>query len=188
MNLKDFIITIPNVLPADEYYELLDYCEETSDFQRQEKSPPHGEINTGDQYGMRYDIKLDSGRIHDLVRKAFIFGMNEAVPHYDYFLPPNFFHTTSGYWLLKYKEGDFLTCHNDFQAEAGSITMSFNINDDYEGGELAFWKDYAIPTQKNCVHVFPSSFLYPHEVYPITRGIRYSAITWFGYEQGSRNI
>ena len=62
MNLKDFIITVPNVLPADEYYELLDYCEETSDFQRQEKSPPHGEINTGDQYGMRYDIKLDSGR------------------------------------------------------------------------------------------------------------------------------
>ena len=152
----------------------------TSDFQRQEKSPPHGEINTGDQYGMRYDIKLDEGRIHDLVRKAFIFGMNEAVPQYDYFLPPNFFHTTSGYWLLKYQEGDFLTCHNDFQAEAGSITMSFNINDDYEGGEFSFFnRELKFKPKRGSVLMFPSNFMYPHEIIPVTQGVRYSIITWF---------
>lgn len=187
MNLKDFIFTIPNVLPADEYYELLDYCEETNDFIRTEKPCPEEEINTIRQNGKRYTIELHSGRIHDLVRKAFIYGLNESLPKYDYMLP-NIFHTVSGYWLLKYDEGDYLTCHNDFDAEAGSLTMSFNINDDYDGGELVFWKNYSIPTQKNCVHVFPSCFLYPHEVTKVTKGSRYAAITWFGKEHGARSI
>lgn len=188
MNLKDYIITIPNVLPADEYYEILDYCEGTTDFQRQEKSPPNGEVNTGDQYGKRFDIKLDFGRIHDLIRKSFLFGLKESLPHYDYLIPPNFYRVTSGYWLLKYIEGDFLSCHTDFQAESGSLTMSYCINDNYEGGELVFWKNYKIPNQKNCLHIFPSCFLYPHEVLPITKGIRYSAITWFGHERAARDI
>lgn len=195
-NLKDYIISIPNVLPADEYYELLDYCEETDDFQRQSVVPPNGlrpgKVNkygedTFHQRGERFDIKLENGRIHDLVRKAFLFGLNESLKQYDYLIP-KMYNFVSGYWLLKYSEGDFLTMHTDFQAEAGSITMSYNINDNYEGGELMFWGDYIIPNQKNTIHAFPSCFLYPHEVIPIKKGDRYSAITWFGYETGDRSI
>lgn len=186
VNLEDYIITIPNILSADEYYEVLDYCEDTQDFERREKSSE--KLDTLHQHGKRYDIRLDDGRIHDLIRKAFLIGLEESLPHYGYFIPPNFYQVTSGYWLLKYIEGDFLSCHSDFQAESGSLTMSYCINDDYEGGELLFWKNHKIPNQKNTVHVFPSCLLYPHEVLPISSGIRYSAITWFGNERASRNI
>lgn len=195
-NLKDYILTIPNILPADEYYELFDYCEETHDFQRQSVVPPNGlrpgkvskyGEDTFHQRGERYDIKLEQGRIHDLIRKAFIFGLDESLKQYDYLIPKKY-NLVSGYWLLKYSEGDFLTMHTDFQAEAGSITMTYNINDNYEGGELMFWGDYIIPNQKNTIHAFPSCFLYPHEIVPIKKGNRYAAITWFGYETGDRPI
>jgi len=181
LNLKDFIITIPNVLPADEYFEILDHCEQTSDFTRKEKH--NNDENTLNQNGSRYDIELTPGRIYDLIRKAFLFGLDEVYPYYDYLIPKEFYHYCSGYWLLKYIEGDYLSCHNDFDAESGSLTMSYLINDDYEGGELQFWKEYKIPNQKNSLHIFPSCLLYPHEVLPITNGIRYSAITWFGAQR-----
>mgnify|MGYP006266462571 CR=1 FL=1 len=184
-DLKSYILTIPNVLPADEYYEVLDYCESTNDFERREKS--YDIVDTFHQKGKRFDVNLESGRIHDLVRKAFIFGLNESLNYYNHLIP-KMYNMVSGYWLLKYVEGDFLTMHTDFQAEAGSITMTYNINDNYEGGELVFWDDYVLPNQKNTIHVFPSCFLYPHEIKPIKKGDRYAAITWFGYERGDRKI
>jgi len=195
-NIKDYILTIPNVLPADEYYELLDFCESTHQFERQETVPPprlkprkvskYGE-DTLHQKGTRYDIRLEDGRYCDLIKKAFTFGLIESLKEYDYLIP-KMYTTVSGYWLLKYCKGDFLTMHTDFQAEAGSITMSYCINNDYEGGELVFWGDYVIPNQKNTIHAFPSCFLYPHEIKPVIRGERYAAITWFGYERGDLNF
>lgn len=186
MNLKDFIFTLDNVLSADEYYEILDYCEETNDFNRSEVS--YNTVDTLRQRGSRYDINLNQGRIHDLIRKSFLYGLNKILPKYSYFLPPDIYKKVSGYWLLKYGEGDFLSMHNDFQADAGSLTMTYNINDNYEGGDLVFWENYAVETKKNTLHIFPSCFLYPHEITPIIKGIRYSAITWFGYGKGSRDI
>jgi len=181
MNLEDHILTIENVLPADEYYELLDYCESTNDFERKVKDTPEDLVDTFHQRGQRYDIQLESGRIHEIVREAFLYGLRGAYDYYGYLLP-NIYRKVSGYWLLKYEEGDFLTCHSDFQAEAGSITMSYIINDDYEGGDMIFWKGYKMNNKRNSLHIFPSSFIFPHEVTPVTKGTRYSAITWFGHE------
>ena len=49
------------------------------------------------------------------------------------------------------------------------VTVSYTINDDYEGGEVVFWKNHTINKQANSVHVYPSNFLYPHEVNPVTK-------------------
>jgi hypothetical protein len=186
MNLSDFIFTIENVLSADEYYEVLDYCEETKDFNRTTIS--YEIEDTLRQRGERYDIYLKEGKIFQLIRKAFLYGLQESLSRYNHFLPKDIYTKVSGYWLLKYMEGDFLSLHNDFQADSGSITMTYNINEDYEGGDLIFWKNHKVETKKNTLHIFPSCFLYPHEITKVTRGIRYSAITWFGYDKGSRDI
>ena len=52
------------------------------------------------------------------------------------------------------------------------------LNDDYEGGNLVMFGDKKINTKKGDLIVFPSLFLFPHEIEPITKGIRYSYITW----------
>ena len=52
------------------------------------------------------------------------------------------------------------------------------LNDDYEGGNFVMFDDKKINTKEGDLIVFPSLFLFPHEVEQITKGIRYSYITW----------
>ena len=52
------------------------------------------------------------------------------------------------------------------------------LNDDYEGGKLVMFGDKKINTKEGDLIIFPSLFLFPHEVEPITKGIRYSYISW----------
>lgn len=87
----------------------------------------------------------------------------------------------SGYDLLKYKEGQFYTQHTDsFRDMPRAVSCSFILNDDYEGGEFAFFNREAVYKLKkgSCI-MFPSNFMYPHEIMPVTSGTRYSIITWF---------
>lgn len=89
--------------------------------------------------------------------------------------------TDSGYTLLRYKEGGFYKQHTDSAKLAlRSVSMSFNLNDDYEGGEFAFFdRELIFNLKKGSVIVFPSNFMYPHEIMPVTKGTRYSVVTWF---------
>ena len=52
------------------------------------------------------------------------------------------------------------------------------LNDDYEGGELIFWDDTEIELKGGSLLIFPSNFLYPHEVKPVKKGSRYSYVSW----------
>jgi len=87
----------------------------------------------------------------------------------------------SGYELLRYKEGQFYTEHTDFsKSRPRTVSCSFALNDDYEGGEWAFFnREKVIKVPKGAVVLFPSNFMYPHEIMPVTKGIRYSIVTWF---------
>ena len=58
------------------------------------------------------------------------------------------------------------------------------LNNDYEGGVLEF----SDPELKNIymsvkpevgkLIIWPSNFMYPHRVTPITKGIRFSIVAW----------
>ena len=87
----------------------------------------------------------------------------------------------SGYELLRYKEGQFYTQHTDsFKARPRAVSCSFILNDDYEGGEFAFFnRELKYKPKKGSCIMFPSNFMYPHEIMPVTSGTRYSIITWF---------
>ncbi len=87
----------------------------------------------------------------------------------------------SGYELLRYKEGQFYTQHTDsFKARPRAVSCSFALNDDYEGGEWGFFdREMVIKAPKGSAVLFPSNFMYPHEIMPVTKGTRYSIITWF---------
>ena len=52
------------------------------------------------------------------------------------------------------------------------------LNDDYEGGELVFWKNYSVKLKKGEVICFPSNFLYQHRVNPILSGVRDTFVCW----------
>lgn len=52
------------------------------------------------------------------------------------------------------------------------------LNDDYQGGEFIFFGDYEVKLKIGDIMIFPSSFMYPHEVKEVTEGNRYSFVSW----------
>jgi hypothetical protein len=52
------------------------------------------------------------------------------------------------------------------------------LNDDYEGGELVFWDDFVINKDIGKVVVFPSNFLYPHQITEVKNGTKYSCSSY----------
>jgi predicted 2-oxoglutarate/Fe(II)-dependent dioxygenase YbiX len=52
------------------------------------------------------------------------------------------------------------------------------LNNDYEGGEFIMFEKEEIKLNKGDLLIFPSIFLYPHKVEPVTKGTRYSFISW----------
>lgn len=87
----------------------------------------------------------------------------------------------SGYELLKYEVGQFYMQHTDsFKLRPRAVSCSFALNDNYEGGEFAFFdRELVYKLKKGSCIMFPSNFMYPHEIMPVTSGTRYSIITWF---------
>ena len=51
------------------------------------------------------------------------------------------------------------------------------LNDDYEGGQF-FVADKEYETKKGSAIIFPSNFMFPHEVKEVTSGERWSVVTW----------
>lgn len=52
------------------------------------------------------------------------------------------------------------------------------LNDSFEGGKLKFWKNYSLDLKLGDMIIWPSNFLYKHEVTPVEKGIRYSVVIW----------
>jgi hypothetical protein len=97
-------------------------------------------------------------------------------------LPINFSKFDIG--VLKYPINGKYEYHVDHaSAVPRSISMLLLCNNDYEGGELCFRNpdgsdEIMIEVNANKCIIWPSNFLYPHCVKPVTKGIKYSVICW----------
>jgi len=86
--------------------------------------------------------------------------------------------------ILKYKDSGFYTWHVDHFADVPrTMSCILLLNNDYEGGNLAFRnpdgsEELEIEVRANRMIIWPSTFLYPHTVKPITKGMRYSVVAW----------
>tara|TARA_R100001082_G_scaffold73489_1_gene42233 strand:- start:6608 stop:7159 length:552 start_codon:yes stop_codon:yes gene_type:complete len=84
----------------------------------------------------------------------------------------------------KYQEGGFMSEHADAihhshgqQYGFPEVSVLFFLNTNYGGGELVISNNIYKP-KKNSAIIFPANFMFPHYVKPITKGTRYSIITW----------
>ena len=73
--------------------------------------------------------------------------------------------------------------HNDFGAAVleRHLSISICLNNEYEGGEFVFdipEGHYKIPQNVGDAVIFPSNFMFPHQVNKITKGTRYALIGW----------
>jgi len=86
--------------------------------------------------------------------------------------------------LLKYSSGQKYEVHTDhYNTTPRHLSIIINLNDDYEGGDLIFTDQREkeikrLKLGKGSVVFFPSNFMYPHGIQPITKGTRYSIVAW----------
>jgi len=120
---------------------------------------------------------LQRRKIDDIVFN----NVRECIKNYNSMFKHSHVAEDTGYQLLRYKTGQFYTQHTDsFLLEPRLVTASIHLNDDYKGGEFAFFdRKLKYKLNKGDVLMFPSTFMYPHEVMPVTKGTRYSITTWF---------
>ena len=57
------------------------------------------------------------------------------------------------------------------------ISIVANLNEDYEGSEF-YCRERKIELKTGDILMFPSNFMYPHEVTETTKGVRYSFVSW----------
>ena len=86
--------------------------------------------------------------------------------------------------VLKYSVGGHYQFHTDHgPTTPRTLSAIYFVNDNYKGGELCFRTpkgEYFLEIEKiaNRLIIWPSNFLYPHMVKPVTEGERYSIVSW----------
>ena len=86
--------------------------------------------------------------------------------------------------LLKYNSGGKYNVHTDHYSNSPRhLSIIINLNEEYEGGDLIFTDQKKVEVKriklgKGSIVFFPSNFMYPHSIEPITKGVRYSIVSW----------
>ena len=92
----------------------------------------------------------------------------------------------SGIRWNKYDTGTKMELHCDhihdlFDGEVKGVpilSIVGSLNDNYSGGEFVMWENTPIEIPKGAILIFPSNFLYPHQVNEVKSGIRYTYVSW----------
>ena len=90
----------------------------------------------------------------------------------------------SGFRVNRYSSGGFMSEHTDNihhshgqQYGFPQVSALLFLNDNYKGGEfIVAGNEYE--TKIGSGIIFPSNFMFPHEVKKITHGERWSIVTW----------
>jgi predicted 2-oxoglutarate/Fe(II)-dependent dioxygenase YbiX len=183
MNLKDYIYVVSNALSNKLCDELINEYEKSEDWVQTEiASGLDKSIRNCQAIGISWPVIMEKNLNvrKDLDGKIYE-GASKCIEAYKKLFPRCQVIKDDGYSLLRYNEGAFYKQHTDhYHDQNRSVSCSFALNDDFEGGEFAFFdRELKYKLGKGDAIMFPSNFMYPHEVMPVTKGTRYSIITWF---------
>jgi hypothetical protein len=88
-------------------------------------------------------------------------------------------------WVcLKYEKTDKFNWHvDDGIMFPRTVSLSFYVNDDFDGGEIEFQHfNISHKPAAGDIILFSSSYPYMHRVKPVTSGTRYTIVNWYRYK------
>lgn len=182
-DVRDYIVMLEDVVPATLCDAILnEYAASNEWLDTHTKGGVAREIRSAQTILISTDpvINLNHQIRRNLDTEIFSCA-SKAITEYKQRFPECNIEQDSGYELLRYRQNEFYTKHTDsFKDVPRAVSCSFALNDDYEGGEFSFFDRYtAVKVAKGAAIMFPSNFMYPHEIIQVTKGTRYSIITWF---------
>ena len=186
--LSDYIRVYDNCLPEEILNSFINICEEHDGFH----SAAIGENTVNKKIR-----KADVWQLSNLGEKSmttihwanlFTSFFQEKLMEYSRFFSSNKFDSIrphlSELSVLRYKETFHYLFHTD-QSQWINRQWSciYLLNDNYEGGDLIFATpdgvgEKKIKKKKNTMIIWPSNFMYPHTITPVSKGIRFSLVAW----------
>jgi predicted 2-oxoglutarate/Fe(II)-dependent dioxygenase YbiX len=149
-----------------------------------EASTPDNIVKVADKQRVteRVDLGERRGEINDLVKKIFVDLAEQCTGRsLEWFEAPD---------LMRYRPGGFYSKHADSenvdpQTRQWSkvidrdLSLLIYLNNEYEGGELSFYKfNYQVWPRAGAVVMFPSDHRYLHQAEKVTQGVRYAIVSW----------
>ena len=121
-------------------------------------------------------------KFYNILNKTFKSAVDDYIKEYTRITPVAY----TAFRLNHYAEGGFMRNHTDNiykshgqQYGYPHLTSLVFLNDDYEGGEFLMCNStQKFKLKQGSVIVFPSNFMFDHEVAKVTKGNRYTCMTW----------
>ena len=183
-NINDYILVFEDIVAAALCDDILTEFSNEEEWEKTVvgEGRVDDKIRTAETIILSYPHVIDKNpKIRSELDKSLFASAGLAIKKYNEKFGYCIIQEDSGYELLRYKKEQFYTQHIDsFKARLRTVSCSFILNDNYEGGEFAFFdRELKYKLKKGSCIMFPSNFMYPHEIMPVTSGTRYSIITWF---------
>jgi len=183
-NIKDYIVVFENIVSDNLCNEIISEYKNSEDWKntytgygtKARDTRRCDAINISEDFIISKNKEVRQNIDDELFKCA-----SEAIKKYNEKFLEASIEQDEGYTLLRYQEGEFYKQHTDsYKLHPRSVSCTFALNDDYEGGKFAFFDgEVTYKLKKGSALMFPSNFMYPHEVLPVTKFVRYSIITWF---------
>lgn len=185
-NLEKYIIKIENFLDKDTCKKGIKEIEKSKKWEshifHNERTRKYEKVSGKYENDILVDGNLK-------LSKKIMDGLWHSIKNYISGLDMPWFGGWSGYSLIRYNRYhskkkmalhcDHITTLFDGETRGIPILSCLGVlNDNYEGGDFIICEDKRINFKTGDLIIFPSSFLYPHKVEPVTKGKRYSFISW----------
>ena len=176
--MKKYIGYYEEVVPHVLCRDIINY---NFNFQPSTYANHKGKTKTSNERVCMDEVWIKNGNVYyNDIKAAFEYTIKKYSEEHELF---SAIHHTD-FRVNKYLKGGFMSKHCDNIHHSHGQKYGFPqvssllfLNDNYEGGEFVV-ADEVYNTKKGSVIIFPSNFMFPHEVKPITKGTRWSIITW----------
>lgn len=187
MEIKDLIKVYDQAISQSDVNKIVMYAKSTNDFEKGKVGNDKGVDNP----------KLRKVFIHPLnpigksMTQTFIYNYLKTIFFNHYFKYRQDTGSTfdmlhlNEMSILKYLPGNFFKPHFDAgKTPIRNMSFILFLNNDYEGGELSFFdpdcktNEYTVDVKPGRLIVWPSYWMFPHGVKPVTKGIRYAIVSW----------
>lgn len=178
--MHEYIVTIPKLLPEDFCAELVAEYSNDPNLVCGKRVDGQGST-TRTCFELPTFQHLNTAKRKHLDAELFDY-VDKAVGIYKARWPECRFDHDTGYVYVRYQEGQYFSQHTDkfFKSRGRSVTISMSLNEDFEGGEWAWFDRELVKRFKTGDAVmFPSNWCFPHEILPVIKGTRHAMVTWF---------
>lgn len=184
LRLEEYIKIFDNVLEPSICNDIIEFYKESRAW---EPALVAGDDHNQTTYGSarRCDvlqITEQRDKQSQIIDKQLYHAFEEGLSRYRREVDQCEVNSDEGYFLLRYKTGDYYIQHVDSGTKTPrtlSFVLLLSPPDEYKGGELEMLScSYKPVLKQGSVIVFPSNFCYTHRVAPVTEGTRYSVVTW----------